>query len=783
MEAVEPLKKKNRRKITRKNNIVNKKFRCVGVNAAGILSKLGSLDVILKTLEPSVFSMQETKVYKPGKIKTDYSVKYTIYELHRQKSRGGGICIGILNEMQPTWIAEGDDESEYLVVGLTLEKFKVRIISGYGPQVCDSIERKNKFWSDIDHQVKEAGVNDEAVLLQMDSNAWLGNTIIKDDKNPMNSNGKLFKEFYSKNPNLHLVNGTSVCRGTITRQRKTEKRDEESILDLFLVCDKLKPFVKEMVIDEERNFPLVTKSNKASDHFTTYIDMSLKFFPKRDERKELFNFRNTDCQEAFRNLTEKTNELSKWFYTEEMIEVQCENWFESLNNCFKNSFQKIRVNKKVKESEVTTLLAKKFELINEQKKNVGNNIELQKKIDAIEERLIELTAKKNRDKVVENFKSLDGSKDSFTSGVWQIKKKIFPKHKPELPAAKLDINGKLITSHTELKKLYLDTFTHRLRERPIKKGFEEIQKLKEELCEKRLKISKHNKSVDWEMKDLEKALTRLKANKARDPLGIANEVFKNKVAGQDLKKSLLIMMNKMKRETFLPEFAKLKNISAIWKRKGSKLQLSDHRGIIVGSIFNNILMSMIYGSKYDIIDENMSDAQIGSRRNKSVRNHIWVLGGIVNEAIKDKKVKVDIIVSDYKEAFDSLWLEDIVIDLFDSGVQDDHLNMIHKADSSSLVSVNTPVGQTEVKEVKNSILQGECLGPVKCSNSVDKICRKCEEINMNLYKYRNEVKIGPLGMVDDIIAVTNCGTDSVEMNSYLNTQTNIKQVRETQLAS
>ena len=113
------------------------------------------------------------------------------------------------------------------------------------------------------------------------------------------------------------------------------------------------------------------------------------------------------------------------------------------------------------------------------------------------------------------------------------------------------------------KKLYLDTFTHRLRERPIKKGFEEIQKLKEELCEKRLKISKHNKSVDWEMKDLEKALTRLKANKARDPLGIANEVFKNKVAGQDLKKSLLIMMNKMKRETFLPEFAKLKNISAI----------------------------------------------------------------------------------------------------------------------------------------------------------------------------------------------------------------------------
>ena len=42
-----------------------------------------------------------------------------------------------------------------------------------------------------------------------------------------------------------------------------------------------------------------------------------------------------------------------------------------------------------------------------------------------EKKLIELTSKKNRDKVIKNFKALDGTfGDSFNIGVWKIKKKI-----------------------------------------------------------------------------------------------------------------------------------------------------------------------------------------------------------------------------------------------------------------------------------------------------------------------------------------------------------------------
>ena len=46
------------------------------------------------------------------------------------------------------------------------------------------------------------------------------------------------------------------------------------------------------------------------------------------------------------------------------------------------------------------------------------------------------------------------------------------------------------------------------------------------------------------MQNLEKALSDLKVGRSRDPEGLINEIFKNDVIGNDLKKSLLLMFNK-----------------------------------------------------------------------------------------------------------------------------------------------------------------------------------------------------------------------------------------------
>ena len=101
----------------------------------------------------------------------------------------------------------------------------------------------------------------------------------------------------------------------------------------------------------------------------------------------------------------------------------------------------------------------------------------------------------------------------------------------------------------------------------------------------------------------------------------------------------------------------LADIVAIYKEKGEKSLLENDRGIFILNVFRSILMKMIYADKYKIIDENMSDSKVGARKGKNIRNHIFILNGIINEALNTKDKSVDILIVDYIRCFDSLWLE------------------------------------------------------------------------------------------------------------------------------
>ena len=102
------LTKNNKNRRTRKrNSIMNSKFKIVGTNAAGLTSKLHSFDKLLNDLKPSVFCLQETKMKTQFRIKTENSRNYTIYELLRKSSRGGGLAIGVHNDLNSAWVSEG----------------------------------------------------------------------------------------------------------------------------------------------------------------------------------------------------------------------------------------------------------------------------------------------------------------------------------------------------------------------------------------------------------------------------------------------------------------------------------------------------------------------------------------------------------------------------------------------------------------------------------------------------------------------------------------------------
>ena len=75
------------------------------------------------------------------------------------------------------------------------------------------------------------------------------------------------------------------------------------------------------------------------------------------------------------------------------------------------------------------------------------------------------------------------------------------------------------------------------------------------------------------------------------------------------------------------------------------------------------------------------------------------------------------------------------------------------------------------------VMQGGSWGPLQCSNSIDKLGKGCEENGEHLYTYKNLVKVPILAMVDDKLAISNCGQESLSFNTHINTHIKLKKLK------
>ena len=120
---------------------------------------------------------------------------------------------------------------------------------------------------------------------------------------------------------------------------------------------------------------------------------------------------------------------------------------------------------------------------------------------------------------------------------------------------------------------------------------------------------------------------------------------------------------------------------------------------------------------------------MGARKNINVRDHLFVINGILNDVKNSKKnEKIDIQTMDIRKYFDKMSYKETANDLFDAGVRNEHFNLMANSNQKCKVAVKTPWGSlTDRVELREIEMQGTVPAPLKCSIQIDTLGKECLE--------------------------------------------------------
>ena len=122
--------------------------------------------------------------------------------------------------------------------------------------------------------------------------------------------------------------------------------------------------------------------------------------------------------------------------------------------------------------------------------------------------------------------------------------------------------------------------------------------------------------------------------------------------------------------------------------------------------------------------------------------------------------------------FDSMDADEACGDIYEYGLKDDHLTLIHEANEEVVISVKTSYGLSKEYKLKSRIMQGDTWACAEASAQVDMFGKEMlEEMPNYMYTYMGIVPIPLLGQVDDLIGVAEAGFKSKQLNSIINVKT------------
>ena len=161
------------------------------------------------------------------------------------------------------------------------------------------------------------------------------------------------------------------------------------------------------------NFRAKKESGKVtmSDHHPVILTLDLSIPKEKPIRRSFLNFRNTEGQMMFHNMTKNKSELSEIFSTPVTFQSQVKVWERKFKSCVFKSFPKIcHRRRKFRVDEVGHLIEKQKKL-----RLDPATAQNEKEIDKIEEQIVQKTEMKYSQLVKETIGEITGENGKINS--------------------------------------------------------------------------------------------------------------------------------------------------------------------------------------------------------------------------------------------------------------------------------------------------------------------------------------------------------------------------------
>ena len=672
---------------------------------------MDSLGSILDNSKPDVVILNEIKTKNRGKIGTFF--KKRGFELLVRIE--GGIALAVLEKFRIINVTVSNNPC--ILSGL-VQGLNIRLIAAYGPQETLPKEERIEFFDELSTEIQNCSFAGNNPLICGDFNAKL--TCEDGNVKAISSNGEILLEVIEDH-SLKVMNFSSKCHGYWTRVQKVNGVVIKSVLDYYITNTNLEHKLKSMLIDEQKlicPFRVRKSTNKSdgsgingysqvfSDHNALLVSLTISYKEvKREASKKIVRWRITEeGLKEFNKITShcESRHLSKMTsYSEFEKEVG-----HVMNTCFKKRKFKPNMDAETDKitdphlKEVLKLLIPMLKKGNSEKK-VAKEYILQLKVMQLE-----TTQKYRQKRLQSSMQSLVVENEFSVDKFWKIRKEVMGGC--EERTSVITSNGIELFHDEGIINEYREEFINRLRHRTIHPSYTDYEKQTNEVLETLLAndvLSRPDFTVD----EVSKVLKILKKGKAY-PDEYPPEIFM--YAGKHMVEGITNILNNIKRTMKSPHQWCKMAIKTLYKNKGTRKRLKNHRGIFLTVILSKVMERLLL-LRSEEATGNIDKAQCGSQKGKCTADCKFVINSMIDHSLYLNKT-LYITSYDYATCFDSLWLEDCLLALLDIGVDTETVNLLYEMNRSAEVTVRTPFGNAPPFTANNFVKQGTVWGSKLC---------------------------------------------------------------------